>query len=87
MFKPKNLNHEKFEELCALAAIGQIFPIYFVIIALGVGLSIGSTSLIANNIGSNNLNKASKIFAQSISPNTTGGPRQLSVLDLIILIK
>ena len=24
MFKPKNLNHEKFEELCALAAIGQI---------------------------------------------------------------
>ena len=24
MFKPKNPNHEKFEELCALAAIGQI---------------------------------------------------------------
>ena len=50
----------------ALAAIGQIFPIYFVIIALGVGLGIGSTSLIANNIGSNNLNKAAQVFAQSI---------------------
>ena len=50
----------------ALAAIGQIFPIYFVIIALGVGLGIGSTSLIANNIGSNNLNKAAQVFAQTI---------------------
>ena len=50
----------------ALAAIGQIFPIYFVIIALGVGLSIGTTSLIANYIGSNNLNKGANIFAQSI---------------------
>ena len=51
----------------ALAAIGQIFPIYFVIIALGIGLGIGSTSLIANNIGSNNLNKAAQVFAQSIT--------------------
>ena len=50
----------------ALAAIGQIFPIYFVIIALGIGLGIGSTSLIANNIGSNNLNKAAQVFAQTI---------------------
>ena len=46
-----------------LAAIGQIFPIYFVIIALGVGLSIGTTSLIANNIGENNLKNSGKIFS------------------------
>ena len=50
----------------ALAAIGQIFPIYFIIIALAVGLSIGTTSLIANYVGSNNLNYATKIFSQSI---------------------
>ena len=50
----------------ALAAIGQIFPIYFIIIALGVGLSIGTTSLIANSIGQNNLKKGSKIFIQSL---------------------
>ena len=50
----------------ALAAIGQIFPIYFVIIALSVGLSIGSTALIANKLGSNENNKASNIFLQSI---------------------
>ncbi len=49
----------------ALAAIGQIFPIYFIIIALGVGLSIGTTSLIANSIGKNNLEGAGKIFSQS----------------------
>ena len=49
----------------ALAAIGQIFPIYFIIIALGVGLSIGTTSLIANSIGENNLEKSGKVFSQS----------------------
>ena len=35
----------------SLAAIAQTFPIYFIIIALGVGISIGTTSLIANSIG------------------------------------
>ena len=49
----------------ALAAIGQIFPIYFIIIALGVGLSIGTTSLIANSIGEDNLYNSGKIFTQS----------------------
>ena len=49
----------------ALAAIGQIFPIYFVIVALGVGLSIGTTSLIANSIGENNLENSGKVFSQS----------------------
>ena len=49
----------------ALAAIGQIFPIYFVIIALSVGLSIGTTSLIANSIGENNLENSGKVFSQS----------------------
>ncbi len=50
----------------ALAAIGQTFPIYFVIIALGIGLSIATTSIVANSIGENNLKKASKIFCQSL---------------------
>ena len=50
----------------ALAAIGQTFPIYFIIIALGVGLGIGSTSLIANNIGKDNYKLGGKVFCQSI---------------------
>ncbi len=49
----------------ALAAIGQIFPIYFIIIALGVGLSIGTTALIANSIGENNMENSGRIFSQS----------------------
>ena len=35
----------------ALAALAQTFPVYFIIIAMGVGLSIGTTSLISNAIG------------------------------------
>ena len=50
----------------ALAAIGQTFPIYFIIIALGIGLSIATTSIIANSIGQGNLSKASNSFCQSI---------------------
>ncbi len=50
----------------ALAGIGQTFPIYFIIIALGIGLSIATTSIIANSIGEKKLNKASRIFCQSL---------------------
>ncbi len=50
----------------ALAAIGQTFPIYFIIIALGIGLSIATTSIIANSIGQKNIKKASNIFCQSL---------------------
>ena len=50
----------------ALAAIGQVFPIYFIIIALGVGISIGTTSLIANSIGENNKLKAGNVVIQSL---------------------
>ena len=50
----------------ALAALAQTFPVYFIIIALGVGINIGSTSLIANSIGEKNNNKASLFLAQAI---------------------
>ena len=50
----------------ALAAIGQTFPIYFVIIALGIGLSIATTSIVANSVGEKNIKKASNIFCQSL---------------------
>ena len=48
----------------ALAALAQTFPVYFIIIALGVGLSIGTTSLIANSIGKKEERKASYFLAQ-----------------------
>ena len=50
----------------ALAAIGQTFPIYFIIIALGIGLSIATTSIVANSVGEKKTSKASQIFCQSL---------------------
>ena len=50
----------------ALAALAQTFPVYFIIIAMGVGLSIGTTSLIANALGENKKEEASYFLAQSI---------------------
>ena len=51
----------------ALAALAQTFPVYFIIIAIGVGLSIGATSLIANALGEKKIERASHFLAQSIS--------------------
>ena len=50
----------------ALAAIGQTFPVYFIIIAIGIGLSIATTSIVANSLGENNIRKASYAFSQSL---------------------
>ena len=50
----------------ALAAIGQTFPVYFIIIAVGVGLSIGTSALVANHLGSKEEIIASSYFCQSI---------------------
>ena len=46
----------------ALAAIGQTFPIYFIIIALGIGLSIATTSIVANSIGEKKSVRQVKFF-------------------------
>ena len=50
----------------ALAALAQTFPVYFIIISMGVGLSIGTTSLISNALGKKKQKEASYILAQSI---------------------
>ena len=41
----------------ALSALAKSFPIYFIIIAACVGVTVGGTSLIANSIGENNKDK------------------------------
>lgn len=51
----------------ALAALSLSFPVFFIIIALGSGISTGATALIANALGAKN-EKEAKIYAiQSIS--------------------
>ncbi len=50
----------------ALSALAKSFPIYFIIIAACVGVTVGGTSLIANSIGEGNKEKVLGFFAQTI---------------------
>ena len=50
----------------AIAAIAKSFPIYFVIIAVGVGIGAATNSTIGNLIGDKNIKKASLFVAQSV---------------------
>ena len=50
----------------AIGAIAKSFPIYFTIIAVGVGIGAATNSLIGNSIGEKKLRVASLYIAQSI---------------------
>ena len=50
----------------ALAALSLSFPVFFLLLAVGSGLSQGSTALIANALGAKNPESARLIFAQSL---------------------
>ena len=47
----------------ALAALTKSFPIYFILIASSIGVTVAGTSLIGNSIGEKNLIKLQLIFA------------------------
>ena len=50
----------------ALSALARSFPIYFIIIAACVGVTVGGTSLVANSIGENNKENILGYFAHTI---------------------
>jgi len=50
----------------ALSALAKSFPIYFVLIASSIGITVAGTSLIGNSIGEKNQKKASTYFSQLI---------------------
>ena len=50
----------------AIGAIAKSFPIYFVIIAVGVGIGAATNACIGNLIGKKKINKASLFIAQSV---------------------
>ncbi|MDA9928105.1 MATE family efflux transporter [Candidatus Pelagibacter sp.] len=50
----------------AISAIAKSFPIYFVIIAVGVGIGAATNSCIGNLLGAKKINKASLFIAQSL---------------------
>jgi putative MATE family efflux protein len=51
----------------ALAAMSLSFPVFFTIIAIGTGISTGSTALVANALGAGDLKKARFFSMQAIS--------------------
>ena len=51
----------------AIGAIAKSFPIYFIIIAVGVGIGAATNSCIGNLIGEKNIKKASLFVAQSVT--------------------
>ena len=51
----------------ALAALSLSFPVFFLLLAIGSGISQGATALIANALGSKNPTHARLIFAQSLT--------------------
>ena len=50
----------------ALSALSKSFPIYFIIICTSIGVTVASTSLIANSIGESNEEKTLNYFTHSI---------------------
>jgi putative MATE family efflux protein len=50
----------------ALAALSVSFPLFFMLIAVGSGLSQGATAMVANALGKTQLPEARHLFAQSL---------------------
>ena len=46
----------------ALSALSKSFPIYFIIVATSIGVTVAGTSLIGNSIGEKNEKKNLKLF-------------------------
>jgi len=57
----------------SLAALSLSFPLYFVVFAMGSGISQGTTALLANALGAGHAADARRVFAQSLVFATTAG--------------
>ena len=57
----------------ALAALSLSFPIFFIIIAVGAGISTGATALIGHAIGAGDHEEASHLAGQTISFGVANG--------------
>jgi putative MATE family efflux protein len=66
----------------SLAALSVSFALYFMLIAVGSGLSQGATALIANVLGANQSGEARRIFGQSLLFASVAG-LLLSVIGLL----
>ena len=67
----------------ALAALSLSFPVFFILIAIGSGISQGTTSLLANALGADNPKDARLVFGQALFFATAAG-LVLSVLGWLV---
>lgn len=67
----------------ALAALSVSFPVFFLLLAAGSGLSQGTTALMANALGAKEPQRARHVFAQSLVFATILGVL-LSILGLVV---
>ncbi len=51
----------------ALAALSLSFPVFFIILSVGIGMGTGATALISSSLGAGDNEKAGKYAAQAIS--------------------
>jgi putative MATE family efflux protein len=66
----------------ALAAVGFVFPLFFIIIGVGNGLGVGTSSAIARHIGRNDKASADAAATQGLMMAIVGG----AVVTVLILI-
>jgi putative MATE family efflux protein len=57
----------------ALAALSLSFPVFFIVVAVGSGISHGATALIANALGGGDRSEARRVFAQALVFATAAG--------------
>lgn len=57
----------------ALAALGVSFPVFFLVIALMIGIGVGASALIANAIGADDRPRACRLFGQALSLSLLAG--------------
>jgi len=57
----------------ALAALSLSFPVFFLVIAVGSGISQGTTALMANTLGAGDAAEARRVFAQALVFATVAG--------------
>jgi len=67
----------------ALAALSLSFPVFFVMVAVGSGISQGTTALMANALGAGDHPEARRVFAQSLVFTSIAAPL-LSVAGLLV---
>jgi putative MATE family efflux protein len=58
----------------SIAALSLSFPIFFMIMAIGSGISQGCTALMANALGANDPAEARRVFIQSLLFTVVSGP-------------